>query len=261
MPYINIKLGINLSSFFDIIVKRVNMNITNKEKLTNGELNILENLLQDLKEDYLYELNLTGLKGIKIVFDNYLHSDSDGRLENNEVLLPCSKTKKALSNNYDDNYESLKSTVYHELIHLDFRNKYPNLHDLYDKLVINEEYNKAVPILIWVEFNVESKNDVIYNGNVAKRYLDSIINYKWDFSNEEDFKKLKKHLPYIITRLNGKYLKKEEYLKQIKHEYLKKVVVEVEKILYKLSKQEYIDDYAFIKELCEYLDNEQSRYG
>lgn len=236
------------------------LEVINLDKLSTSEISIFKELLEYLESNYLYDMNLEKLKGIKIVFDNEIFIDSDGKFEDNQVLLPISKTKRALSNNQGDDFENLKSTIYHELAHLDFRNNFPVLHNMYDEYVLKEDYKKAVPIQIWVEFNVERKNNVICNENAVKKYMESVINFKWDSTKETHFIILKKHLPYIIARINGKYLNKADTISIIKSDYVKRIILDVEKILYDLSKQQYRDSFDFLKELYDYLDIEESKY-
>jgi len=237
------------------------LEIINENKLNDNELVLIKDILKDLEVNYISSLDLSEFKGIKIVDDNYLHQDSDGRLEKEQILLPCTKIKKALSNVYNDDYKKLRTTIYHELVHLDFKNKYPKLHNLYDELNLNEEYDKAIPIQIWAEFNAQKESEKIATESAIKIYFKSFCDYNWNLHNELDFIKLKKHLPYIIVRINGRHLNREKSLSLIRNDYVKKIIIRVEEILYKLSNLEYEDSYDFLKELCDYLELEQGKYN
>lgn len=236
------------------------LKIIDANKLTMEETELLNNVLLELENYYINNLNLYNFKGIKIVDDDYLHKDSDGRLEDNTVLLPYTKIKNALSNNFSDEHKKLKGTIYHELAHIDFRNKYPIIHNLYDKMVKAENYDESVPIQIWVEYNTQKASEKFAVESVVRNYFRSVCDYQWNLYNDEHFLILCKHLPYIIVRINGKYIEKEEVLKLIKNVNVRNFILDVEEILSKIDNVQDINNCEFLSELDNFLKSKRSQY-
>lgn len=240
------------------------MHIINIYRLNYIEQVSINNILKDLEQNYTSKFDLSNFKGIEIVDDSYLQNEyiiSEGRTENGKILLPYSNVKKAIINANSDEYKDLKSTIYHELAHIDLRNRFPILHNLYDKLCNEEKYEKSYPIRIWIEYNAQIESDKIKVESVIKKYHKSICDYNWNLYKELHFINLIKHLPYIIVRINGKYLNKNIALSQIKNIEVQKIILDVEIILKKLSLMGYKDDYEFLKELTDYLELIQTKYN
>jgi len=236
------------------------LEIVNKCRLNDKQNLLLNEILTDLEDNHISGFNLSNFKGIRIADDNYLPSFSDGRLENQQVLLPYEKLINALANAYTDEYKKLRTTIYHELVHLDLENKYPQLHNLYKKLVAQENYVKATPIQIWMEYNAQETSEKLSVGSAIKIYFDSVCDFTWNLNDANDLVLLEKHLPYIIARINGQHLNREESLSRIKNGEVRKIILDVEEILKRLFALPGEDRIEYLKELFYYIELIESKY-
>lgn len=77
------------------------MKIYNDAQMNTDALNRLQQILMTI-EDLIADLDLKGFKGIKIISDSLLYSDSDGHMQNKTVLLPKDKTQKYIYDGQND---------------------------------------------------------------------------------------------------------------------------------------------------------------
>ena len=216
------------------------MNIDNEEKMDLKYLDKLKELCDSIM-DFTYNLDLKGFNGIKIISDSLLHPTSDGNLKEKTMLLPKNKTQKYLQN---ENYDLLKSTIYHELCHVDLANKLPKLHELHKKYIDEENYIKCFTIMIYIEYIAHLKSSKLETIKTQKNFYESINQKKWDFSNECDKIIFIKSSPYIIGRdIENKYIN------EITNYELKKKILEVKIELEKLPTINFIDNYSILNDL------------
>ena len=222
------------------------MIIDNFAKLDLKLVNKLNEIINSLGT--LTELDLSGFKGIQIVPDSMLHYSSDGNTKDKMILLPKNKTQEYCKN---ENYSVLKSTIYHELCHVDLANKLPNLHNLHNKYIIEENYVKAFTIMIYIEYIAHLKSIKYETLDTQKNFFDSINKKDWDFTDECDKIIFIKSSPYIISRdINN------IYINSFINDELRKNILEVQKELKKIYDNEYIDEYYVLNS----LENIVSKY-
>lgn len=121
-------------------------------------------------------------------------------------MLQKNKTQKYLQN---ENYDLLKSTIYHELCYVDLSNKSPYLHELHKKYMNEENYIKCFTIMICIEYIAHLKSTKFEITETQENFYKSVKQKNWDFSDDCDKIMFIKSFPYIIGRdENNKYIMK-----------------------------------------------------
>ena len=216
------------------------MNIINEAKMKLEYLDKLKKMCNSLINS-AEELDLRGFKGIKIIQDSLLHPTSDGNTRDKTILLPKDKTEKYLK---EENYDLIKSTIYHELCHIDLSNKLPYLHDLHKQSMEEEDYIKSFTIMIYIEYIAHLKSSKIETCKTKNIFYDSVNKKHWNFLDECDKIMFIKTTPYIIGRDE-----KSEYLNKLENSELRKRILEVAKELKKLPKSNFVDSYYILHDL------------
>lgn len=215
------------------------MNINNEAKMDLKYLDKLKEIINTIAIPY--EFNLDEFNGIKIISDSLLHPVSVGNFKDKTILLPKNKTQKYLQ---DENYDLLKSTIYHELCHVDLLNKLPHLHELHKKYMNEENYIKCFTIMIYIEYIAHLKSSKLETPETKEKFYKSVNQRNWDFSDNCDKIMFVKSSPYIIGRdENNKYIMKLENFE------LKERVLEIQSEFENLSSKNYIDNYSILSNL------------
>ena len=226
-----------------IIENKTNMNDESMEKLNA----ICENI-----DENISGFDLCGFKGISIVSDNVLPEISDGRLENMTILLPKRKTEHYFANNND---LLVKSTIYHELCHVDLANKLPNLHALHASCVKKEDYISATTIMVYIEYVAHTNSYNFESAEIRSNFFKSICDWEWDFNNEEHKIYFIKAAPYIIARDPN-----SNFINDLDNEMLRENLIEIRDELKKITKNGIIDDYDKLIDLSrivkKYINND-----
>lgn len=208
--------------------------------MNNDTLKKIQQILISI-EELITDFNLEGFKGIKIVSDSLLHPDSDGHMENKTMLLPKNKTQRYIETGQ---YDLLKSTIYHELCHVDLANKLPNLHLLHQKSADIEDDITCFTIMIYIEYLAHLKSTEIETLENQTNFYDSLYNQTWNFDDDNHKIYFIKAAPYIIGRdIENKYLP------CIRDKELKMRIEEVKSELEKLPTNKLIDDYSILYNL------------
>lgn len=216
------------------------MKIDNQANIPTNQLYKLENIYNSILKQ-TKDLDLLNFKGIRIVEDSLLNSLSDGHFESGIIILPKNKILNYLEN---ENFDILKSTIYHELCHVDLYNKIPRLHKLHKKYNELDNFVKSFTIMIYIEYLAHLKSSKLETIETQTDFFDSVYKLNYDFSNIEHKIYFIKATPYIIGRdINGYYVNK------IKNMDFKNRIEEVKKVLIKLPKENLIDDYNILNEL------------
>lgn len=226
------------------------MRIDNQANLSIELLSKIDEICNSLLY-YIEDLDLTNFNCIKIVDDLLLNSLSDGYFENGTIMLPKKKIQKYLNLK---KYDILKSTIYHELCHLDLYNKLPILHSLYEKYNKQDNYVGSFTIMVYIEYLAHLKSTKMETIETQKDFYDSVYKLNYDFSNDIDKIYFIKAAPYIIGRDTN-----DKYINKIENEDFKMRIEEVKRELIKLPIKEYIDDYTILyrleKIVSKYISN------
>ena len=124
------------------------MKINNETKMQEEYIEILKDIIKNIISNNP-ELDLQGLEDIKIV-NNLENKSSDGKFENNSIFLPKNKMEQYMKN---EDFDTIKSTIYHELCHVDLKNKLPQLHVLSDEYRNNEVFYDYGVYRIYFTYN------------------------------------------------------------------------------------------------------------
>ncbi len=224
------------------------MLIINKAKM--NEFSFIElNRVISLLEKEIIEFNLNGFNGLIIEDDNMFPNSSDGRMINKTILLPKNRTEENLRY---ANYK-VKSTIYHELCHVDLSNKLPNIHEEYNKSLEKENYVKAFTIHTYIEYITHIKSIKFESEKSIDEFIQSVNNKKWNFSSNEDDIYMVKAAPYIIARNYD--------LSRIENQNLKNRLFRIKSELERLEKIRIEDDYVELfnleKIIKQYIRNEE----
>lgn len=227
------------------------MIIKNETSIDEKDIVKLQTICASLNNS-LDDLNLNNFKGIRLIEDKYFNASPDGKSENGTVLLPSIKTQRYL---HEGNEDLIKSTIYHELCHVDLLNKLPNLHQLHNYYVQKEDYIKSFTIMIYIEYIVHLRSSKLETQEMKEAFFESIINKNWIFDNEENRIYFIKCAPYIIARDNT-----NNFINSIKDSDLKARIVEIKIEFEKLANKNPIDEYAKLNKLehivSKYISNE-----
>ncbi len=208
--------------------------------MNTDALNKIQHILVDV-EELIIDFNLDGFKGIKIVSDSLLHPDSDGHMENKTMLLPKNKTERYLKSGQ---YDLIKSTIYHELCHIDLANRLPNLHFLHQQSENIEDYITCFTIMVYIEYLAHLKSTKIETLENQTNFYNSLYEQNWNFDDVSHKIYFIKVAPYIIGRdIENKYLS------CIRDKDLKMRIEEVKNELEKLPTTKLVDDYSILHNL------------
>ncbi len=232
------------------------LKISNDANMQLSYIRILNTLYNQLKKD-CEDLDLFGFKGIKIVNDDLLNSSSDGNSKDKLILLPKNKTKRYID---DRKYDVIKSTIYHELCHIDLANKLPHLHSLHKKYVESEDYIKCFTIMIYVEYLAHLKSTKYESIENIEKFFYSINDRKWDFNNDCDCVWFIKAAPYVISRALDNRCMDKDYVQLINNEDLKKHILEIKEIFCSLPSENLKDDMNILEKLENYVSNYIKNY-
>lgn len=220
------------------------MKINNEAKIQEEYIEILKDIIKNIISNNP-ELDLQGLGDIKIV-NNLENESSDGRFENNSIFLPKNKMEEYMKN---EDFDTIKSTIYHELCHVDLKNKLPQLHVLSDEYRNNENYVRYFTIMVYIEYISHIMSLKYETEENIKRFLNSINNRTWNFNDEISRIYFIKCAPYVLERINNNF----EYIDIIKSNEFKVHIVEVKEIIERIPNVNLIDDYNVLIELENYV--------
>lgn len=220
------------------------MKINNEAKIQEEYIEILKDIIKNIISNNP-ELDLQGLGDIKIV-NNLENESSDGRFENNSIFLPKNKMEEYMKN---EDFDTIKSTIYHELCHVDLKNKLPQLHVLSDEYRNNENYVRYFTIMVYIEYISHIMSLKYETEENIKRFLNSINNRTWNFNDEISRIYFIKCAPYVLGRINNNF----EYIDIIKSNEFKVHIVEVKEIIERIPNVNLIDDYNVLIELENYV--------
>lgn len=212
------------------------MRIENKACMSESYLNKLKELTTKIEEELL-DLDLSEFKGINIEYDSSFPSLSDGRTNNKTIILPKNRTE----NNLDNKIDMVKSTIIHELYHIDLSNRLPRIHSEFSTALKTEKYIKGYTILTYIEYITHLKSTKYENEELKNSFIKSINRKKWNFENEEDKIYMIKAAPYIIAR--------DPELLKIENKILKNNLSEIKRELERLNRIEINDDYFCLSKL------------
>lgn len=225
--------------------------IRNEAKMSIEYFKRIEEIITNII-DMSKELNLDGIKEINII-DNIPNIDSDGRYENDRILLFKDKMEEYLKN---DDVNTIKSTIYHELCHVDAKKRLPQLHALHEKYMEEENYIKTYTIMVYIEYVTHKKSIKYEKKESIKRFLESINNIEWDFEDYELKIKFVKSVPYVLARV----FNNPEYINIIKNREFTDRIIQVKEIIEKINNGELTDDYSSLHELemfvSKYISND-----
>lgn len=226
--------------------------IIKNETLINKEDIIKIQSICDSLNDRINNFNLNDFKGIKLIEDKYFNVSSDGKSENGIILLPSRKTQQYLHNGQED---LIKSTIYHELCHIDLLNKLPNLHQLHSYYVQKEDFIKSFTIMIYIEYLAHLKSSNLETKEIKESFFESIINKNWNFENEENRIYFIKCAPYIIARDNT-----NNFINNLTDNNLKSRLIEIKVEFEKLNSETLTDEYDILNNLehivSKYISND-----
>lgn len=217
------------------------MKINNEAKMQEKYIEILKDIIKNIISNN-HELDLQGLEDIKIV-NNLENESSDGRFENNSIFLPKNKMEEYMKN---EDFDTIKSTIYHELCHVDLKNKLPQLHVLSDEYRNNENYVRYFTIMVYIEYISHIMSLKYETEENIKRFLKSINNRTWNLNDEISRIYFIKCAPYVLGRINNNF----EYIDIIKSDEFKVHIVEVKEIIERIPNVNLIDDiiWSFLTE-------------
>ena len=218
----------------------MSISIKNTAQMDNSYVQIVETVLNELNYD-ICELDLTGFKGIEIVDDSLLRIDSDACTTNKLTQLPKRKTEHYID---QDNLCKVKSTIFHEMVHINLSNKLPNIHEEFEQSVINEDIVKNYTIRLYIEYvahKQSSDKECVQN---KREFYNSVNNYAWDFNNDATREYFIRIAGYIIGRDRN-----NKYLNQIINEELKSNLLEIKPVLEQIGVMPIIDDYMVLSRL------------
>jgi len=220
------------------------MKINNEAKMMEEYIAKLQDIINNLVSNNT-ELNLRDLKEIKVV-NNFENKSSDGRFEIDTILLPRDNIENYIKN---EEYNTIKSTIYHEFCHVDLKSRLPQLHNLSEKYKNDENYIKYFTIMVYIEYIAHIMSLKYETEENIKRFLNFINNRKWDFNDKVSRMYFIKYVPYVLGRINNNF----EYIDIIKNYEFKIRVVEVKEIIERIPNVNLIDDYNILIELEKYV--------
>lgn len=212
--------------------------------MVKGYLEKLEEIIYNFVNKNT-KLDLKGLHQIKIV-DSIENTSSNERFENNAIILPKNKMEEYIKNN---DKATIKSTIYHELCHVDLNNRLPQLHHLNDKYKQEENYIKYFTIMVYIEYVAHIMSLKYESEETIKRFLESINNRIWNFNDEISRIYFIKCVPYVLGRINKNF----DYINIVKSEDFKKHIVQAKEIIERAVCDGAIDDYNNLIELEDFV--------
>ena len=224
----------------------MNYVLLNESKIDNYFIIIIEKIIKEISTS-TNNLNLDGLDLIIIKDDSFFNNISDARTVDKTVYI----RKSFLINNIEEkNYSIIKSTIYHELCHIDIKNKYPKLHELYDFYLNEDDDTKVFTIMFFIEYITSIKSNLMESNETNKIFWESVYNKYWDFNNPVDRVYFIKESSYILARDNN------NEIDMIIDSDTKKRLNDLKSIIDTIISGDLIDDYSILTP----LENEVKKY-
>lgn len=220
------------------------MKIINEAEMPEEYMAIVKEIVENIINNNS-ELDLRELECVKIVnvLDN---ANADGRYENNCILFSKSKTENYIRMR---DFNTIKSTFYHELCHVDLKSKLPQLHILSEKYKREKKYIKFFTIMVYIEYVCHLMSLKYETEENVKRFLESVNNRKWNFNDEITKIYFIKYASYILGRINNNF----DYINIIESDEVKERLVKLKKILERINRFGVIHDYNNLLELEKYV--------
>ena len=218
---------------------------------------ILEQFISDIITKYCIDFMLDKWEGVKFI--EKLPYDSSGRMENGYILLPINTVNNIL---YGDilKKQTAEATIFHEFCHFNLLNLLPELHQAKTDAEDKDNYPCVMAILIWIEYLSQAKSTFLEPYQNIEDYFTSVNEYSWDFSSYESFLLGIKHASYIISRDMDIRGQKKYFIENLKSNELRKMIMDIRKILLEMDSCLLEDNLEIIKPLEVYLISRYEQY-
>lgn len=221
---------------------------------TSFEKEFLYEIVLSVIEKHCCDINIKDVT-VTVVPIDYLPNQSSGRIENGKILLSYQLLKEVSNNNpfYDANskltveeieknletQESilvLKSTIFHEIVHLSRKETIPALYEAVEKYW-DDDIFLAMAAQYWVEYDAHLISNRLESLIVSKNFCECFISFDWKM-NEHGYWYILKCLPYFTARM--KLLEDNNIHLDINEIKNKKIIELIKKIQDESSKLERV---------------------
>lgn len=155
---------------------------------------------------------------------------------------------------FNEDFQLIVNTLYHEMGHVSDMKKYPNL---YESVFEFEDEQKALPAMLWLEYLAE-KRSVSDNEN-TRQFCEQFVTADWKpikFNYEDaafdNLFYLNKVLPYFLSRCMK--IVNVDYINQIKDVKIKNYVVDFKNELLTLEKEIPFDSHEKLRRLYDIME-------
>lgn len=155
--------------------------------------------------NYRERLNLNGLESITLVSNTKLRKYSLASLSADFKEIKVSdilflETREHL-HKQKYNIAKLEEAIFHELIHVDHRNKFPNLNKISEKYADENEEDvfESWTTVFWVEYSVNNLSLQISSARAIDEMATNIVNNKWTITSQSDMLMFLKYVAELIS--------------------------------------------------------------
>lgn len=208
------------------------------------------------------QLNLSGLQSITLVHNAKLPEYSLARPVNNfkdiivsDILFLYIRKRLDKQTYY---LEKLDEAIFHELIHINFRNQLQNLHKIAEKdtEISENDIFRNWTTVFWIEYIVSNVSLQISSTAAMNEMAISIVNNKWSITTQSDMWKFLKYVTMLISivKVQGgdgyqKWIGKIEDVK------IKQTILQIAEIINFIENSwgASFDEYEYLKPLESYI--------
>lgn len=203
--------------------------------ITNGtkeEKRIIKDILEYICDNFSDKINVYKLHRIEVVDE--LENGSGGRAIRDKIILPRKNGLERIQNSgnirvdkeNDAGLQSLISTVFHELWHVETWKKYEIMYE-YVLSTEKKDMFTSYAYMYWIEYLANKYTVFMDDVKEIKEFCEKIIYFKWNTVNS-DYSYFIKSLPYFL--IESQYLNIYDELINHLSSDIREIVLEFDKI-------------------------------
>lgn len=211
---------------------------------TKEEKRIIKDILEYICDNFSDKISVRKLHRVEVVDE--LENGSGGRTIRDKIILPRKNGLDRIQNSEnirvdkenDAGLQSLISTVYHELWHVDTWKKYEIMYE-YVLSTEKKDMFTSYAYMYWIEYLANKYTVFMDDAEEIKEFCGKLIHFKWN-TVDSDYSYFIKSLPYFL--IESQYLNiYDELIKHLSSD-IREIVLEFDKISRNLLSNDKMED-------------------
>lgn len=199
---------------------------------TKEEKRFIKDILNYICDNFSDKISVRKLHRVEVVHE--LENGSGGRAIRDKIILPRKNGLERIQNSEnirvdkenDAGLQSLISTVYHELWHVDTWKKYEIMYE-YVLSTERKDMFTSYAYMYWIEYLANKYTVFMDDAKEIKEFCEKLIHFKWN-TVDSDYSYFIKRLPYFL--IESQYLNiYDELIKHLSSD-IREIVLEFDKM-------------------------------